>query len=53
MLAAIRSAAVLGIDAFDVTVEVDVQKGLPNWTMVGTQPLGYSASRAQTCSRRR
>src|SRR5829696_7754739 len=29
MLAAIRSAAVLGIDAYDVTVEVDVALGLP------------------------
>jgi len=33
MLAAIRSAAVLGIDAYDVTVEVDAANGLPNWTM--------------------
>ncbi|MFI5312341.1 MAG: YifB family Mg chelatase-like AAA ATPase [Gemmatimonadales bacterium] len=35
MLAAIRSAAVLGIEAFDVTVEVDVAAGLPAWTIVG------------------
>ena len=28
MLAAIRSAAVLGIDAYDVTVEADVSLGL-------------------------
>ncbi len=39
MLAAIRSAAVLGIDAFDVTVEVDVVQGLPQWTLVGL-PVG-------------
>src|SRR4051794_18007850 len=35
MLAAIRSAAVLGIDASDVCVEVDVARGLPNWFIVG------------------
>ena len=35
MLAAVRSAAVLGIDAYDVLVEVDVSKGLPIWTVVG------------------
>src|SRR6185437_1261673 len=35
MLAAIRSAAVLGIDAYDVCVEIDVAPGLPQWTIVG------------------
>ncbi len=35
MLAAIRSAAVVGIDAYDVCVEVDVAQGLPHWTIVG------------------
>jgi magnesium chelatase family protein len=35
MLAAIRSASILGIDAFDVCVEVDVASGLPHWTLVG------------------
>src|SRR5690348_10204136 len=35
MLAAVRSAAVLGIDAYDVTVEVDVALGLPQWIIVG------------------
>ena len=35
MLAAIRSAAILGIEAFAVTVEVDAAPGLPGWTMVG------------------
>jgi magnesium chelatase family protein len=39
MLAAIRSAAVLGIDAYDVTVEVDATQGLPQWTIVGL-PVG-------------
>lgn len=35
MLAAIRTAAVVGIDAYDVCVEVDVALGLPHWTIVG------------------
>ncbi len=35
MLAAIRSAAVFGIDAYDVYVEVDVANGLPRWNIVG------------------
>src|SRR5438067_10980648 len=35
MLAAIRSASVLGIDAYDVCVEVDVARGMPNWFLVG------------------
>jgi magnesium chelatase family protein len=35
MLAAVRSAAVLGIDAYEVTVEVDAALGLPAWTIVG------------------
>ena len=39
MLAAIRSAALVGIEAYDVFVEVDAAPGLPQWTMVGL-PLG-------------
>lgn len=35
MLAAIRSAAVHGVEAYDVTVEVDAAQGLPQWTVVG------------------
>ncbi len=35
MLAAIHSASVLGVEAFGVTVEVDVAPGLPAWTIVG------------------
>jgi magnesium chelatase family protein len=35
VLAAVRSAAVLGIEAYDVIVEVDVAAGLPAWTIVG------------------
>ena len=39
MLAAIRSAELVGIEAYDVFVEVDAAPGLPQWTMVGL-PLG-------------
>jgi len=35
MLAAIRSAAVVGVDAYDICVEVDVAPGLPYWCIVG------------------
>lgn len=35
VLAAIRSAAVLGIDAYHVTVETDAANGLPQFTVVG------------------
>ncbi len=39
MLAAIRSAAIIGIEAYEVVVEVDAASGLPAWTLVGL-PLG-------------
>ena len=39
MLAAVRSAAVLGIEAYDVLVEVDAANGLPQFTIVGL-PVG-------------
>src|SRR5436309_9225271 len=45
MLAAIRSAAVLGIDAYDVTVEVDVAPGLPLWSIVGLPSSSVRESR--------
>ena len=45
MLAAVRSAAVLGIDAYDVTVEVHVAPGLPNWTIVGLPAGAVKESR--------
>ena len=45
MLAAIRSAAVLGIDAYDVTVEVDVALGLPQWIIVGLPASAVKESR--------
>jgi magnesium chelatase family protein len=45
MLAALRSAAVLGIDAYDVTVEVDIANGLPYWTTVGLPASAVKESR--------
>src|SRR5215207_5173969 len=45
MLAAVRSAAVLGIDAYDVIVEVDVAQGLPMWTIVGLPAGAVKESR--------
>jgi len=45
VLAAVRSAAVLGIDAYDVTVEVDVALGLPIWTIVGLPAGAVKESR--------
>jgi len=45
MLAAVRSAAVLGIDAYAVTVEVDAANGLPAWTLVGLAASAVKESR--------
>jgi magnesium chelatase family protein len=45
VLAAAASAAVLGIDAFDVTVEVHVANGLPQWTLVGLAATAVKESR--------
>ena len=45
MLAAVRSAAVLGIDAYDVTVEVNLAQGLPIWTIVGLPAGAVKESR--------
>ena len=35
VLASLRSAAVFGVEAFPVHIEVDVAFGLPHFTMVG------------------
>jgi len=45
MLAAVRSAALVGIDAYAVTVEVDAAAGLPQWTVVGLPSGGLKESR--------
>src|SRR6266480_3351838 len=45
MLAAVRSAALVGIDAYEVTVEVDAAQGLPQWTIVGLAASAVKESR--------
>jgi magnesium chelatase family protein len=45
MLAAIQSAAVVGIDAYAVTVEVDAALGLPQFTVVGLPASTVKESR--------
>src|SRR5438046_1977502 len=50
MLAAVRSAALIGIDAYAVTVEVDACAGLPQWTIVGLPSGGLKESRERVGS---
>ena len=50
MLAAVRSAALIGIDAYAVTVEVDACAGLPQWTIVGLPSSGLKESRERVGS---
>jgi len=45
MLACVRSAAVFGIDASPVTIEVDVSFGLPGFTLVGLPDASVRESR--------
>src|SRR5881392_3741385 len=45
MLASLRSAAVIGVDALPVAVEVDVSVGLPIFTMVGLPDTSVRESR--------
>jgi magnesium chelatase family protein len=45
VLASLRSAAVFGIDAYPVHVEVDVSFGLPHFTMVGLPDATVRESR--------
>ncbi|HEV8365106.1 MAG TPA: YifB family Mg chelatase-like AAA ATPase, partial [Gemmatimonadaceae bacterium] len=45
MIAAVQSAAVLGIEAYRVLVEVDAAQGLPQWTIVGLAAGAVKESR--------
>lgn len=45
MLATVRSAAITGIEAYDVFVEVDAARGLPQWIMVGLPAGAVKESR--------
>ena len=50
MLAAVRSAALVGIEAYDVIVEVDAAQGLPQWTIVGLAASAVKESRERVGS---
>jgi magnesium chelatase family protein len=50
MLAAVRSAALNGVEAYAVTVEVDASAGLPQWTIVGLPSGGLKESRERVGS---
>lgn len=50
MLAAIQSAAVFGIDAYPITVEVDAFKGIPYWALVGLPAGAVKESRERVGS---
>ena len=45
MLAAVRAAAVLGVEAFEITVEVHLVSGLPQFTVVGLPAGALKESR--------
>ncbi len=45
MLAALRSAALVGVEASSVVIEVDVSPGLPGFTMVGLPDASVRESR--------
>ena len=49
MLSIIHSAALLGIDAYAVNVEVDLSSGLPAFDMVGYRVhTGYTSKKGRT-----
>src|SRR4051795_10923577 len=50
MLARIRSAAVLGIDAYLVDVEVDITNGLPSFSTVGLPNGAVKEGRERVCA---
>lgn len=45
MIAEIRSGAVVGIDGYDVSVEIDIARGLPTFTIVGMPDAAVRESR--------
>ncbi len=45
MLARIQSSAVLGIDAYEVRVEIDISSGIPGTTIVGLPDAAVNESR--------
>jgi len=50
MLAKLRSMAVLGIDAFEITIEADISEMLPSFTIVGLPDGAVRESRERVMS---
>ena len=50
MLASVQSAAVVGVDAHPVLVEVDVARGLPAWSIVGLASNAVKEARERVSS---
>jgi magnesium chelatase family protein len=50
MLASVHSAAVLGVEAHPVLVEVDVARGLPAWSIVGLASNAVKEARERVAS---
>jgi magnesium chelatase family protein len=50
MLARIRSAAVLGVDAYPVDVEVDISNGVPSFSTVGLPNGAVKEGRERVCA---
>ncbi len=50
MLAKVLSSAVLGIDAYRVEVEVDINSGLPTFTTVGLPEASVKESKERVKS---
>ena len=50
MLAKVTSGAVLGVDAYEVEVEIDISNGLPAFTVVGLGDTGVQESRERVKS---
>lgn len=50
MIAKLKSAAYLGLESYEVSVEVDVSNGIPQMTMVGLPDQGVKESRERVRS---
>jgi magnesium chelatase family protein len=50
MLAHVLSSAVLGIDAYSITVEVDISIRMPMWNVVGLPDAAVHESRERVRS---
>jgi magnesium chelatase family protein len=50
MLAFVKSAAVLGVGALELTIEVDISNGIPSWAIVGLPDAAVQESRERVRS---